>query len=229
MAAVPSRQEPGARGFDPAASFRAVGLNLVVNALFPYLLYRYLVPRFPADSVLPLLYAMVFPIAGFLFGIVRKRTLDAIALIVLFGLTYHVAVTAASPNIGTALVVRSLQGGLVGLFFLASVAIGRPVVLYIARQFVLAGAPERRARFDAAMAEDRNRTFVIVTLVWGVGLVAMSAVHVTLAFRLAHALFVLVSPILGIVTDLLMLAWTMRFTMRRLSTHLQPPALGGEG
>jgi hypothetical protein len=224
MSSSHANQDAGPRGFNPAASFRAVGLNLVVNALCPYLLYRFLEPRFAADSVLPLLYAMIFPVAGFLFGIVRKRTLDAIALIVLFGLAFHLAVTAVSPDIGTALVLRSLQGGLVGLFFLASAALGRPVVLYIARQFALAGAPERRPRFEAAVAADRGRTFAIVTIVWGVGLVLMSAVHVALALRLAHDLFVLVSPILGVVTDLLLLAWTMRYTMRRMSIYLDPPA-----
>jgi hypothetical protein len=223
MSAPPPAQDAVPRGFDPAASFRAVGVSLVVNALCPYLLFRLLEPRFPADSVLPLLYAMIFPVGGFLFGLARKRTLDAIALIVLFGLVFHLAVTAASPDIGTALVLRSLQGGLVGLFFLASAAVGRPVVLYVARQFALAGAPERRGRFDAAMAQDRNRTFAIVTIVWGIGLVAMSGVHVALALRLGHNLFVLVSPILGVVTDLLLLAWTMRYTLRRMSIYLHPP------
>ncbi len=140
MSSAPSDPQAGPRGFNPTASFRAVGVSLVVNALFPYLLYGYLEPRFPANSVLPLLYAMIFPVAGFLFGVVRKRALDAIALIVLFGLVFHLAVTAAAPDIGTALVLRSFQGGLVGLFFLASAAIGRPAVLYIARQFVLAAA-----------------------------------------------------------------------------------------
>lgn len=217
---APSNSNVTTRGFNPGASFRAVGLNLVVNALFPYLLYRFLAPRFPADSVMPLLYAMIFPIGGFLFGMVRKRTLDAIALIVLFGLAYHLAVTAASPDIGTALVVRSFQGGLVGLFFLASAAIGRPVVLYIARQFVLAGAPERRARFHDAVAADRGRTFTIVTIVWGAVLVAMSGVHATLAVELPHDQFVLISPILGVATDLLALVWSTRFTMRRMSAYI---------
>jgi hypothetical protein len=216
----PGSPEPAAaapRTFSRAAAFRSMGFSLIANALSLWLLFRFLEPRFPGGSVLPLLYLTTFPIIGFLFGIWRKRMVDAIALIALCGIT----VTVLSPDVSTALVLRSLEGAIIGLCFLLSAFIGRPVVLYIARQFVAAGAPARRARFEAIVAMDKARVFYVATIVWGCGLVIMSAVHVALAIDLPHPEYVLLYPILGIVTNLVLVGWTTRYTARRVSSYLR--------
>ncbi len=223
MSSARSNSDLSRPGFSRAAPLRAIGFSLIVNALCPYLLFRVLEPRFPAGSVLPLLYTMIFPIAGFLLGVLRKGMVDAIAAIALAGIGIHLTVTLLSPNIATALVLRSFQGTIIGLCFLASAAIGRPVILYIARQFVTASGPERRARFDLAVAQDRARTFSLVTIIWGGSLVVMSGVHIALAIRLSHDQFVLMSPILGVATDLVLLTWSIRYTFRRMTIHLRPP------
>ncbi|HEV2560540.1 MAG TPA: VC0807 family protein [Rhizomicrobium sp.] len=208
--------------FNRKAAFRSIGFSLLVNALCPYLLFRFLEPRFPHESVLPLLYSTIFPVIGFCLGIFRKRMVDAIALIALCGIVFHIAVTVLSPNVSTALVLRSFEGTIVGLSFLASVAIGRPAILYIARQFVTAGAPERRARFDSVVAMDKGRVFRVATIVWGCGLALMSTVHVTLAIYLPHAEFLLVSPALGLIANGLLLGWSARYIGGRMSFYLQP-------
>lgn len=216
-----SRPEPlsadGERGFKRAAVFRSTAFSLALNALCPYLLYRFLEPRFPDESVLPLLYSSIFPIVGFLVGILRKRMIDVISVIVLAGILFHVSVTVLSPNVSTALVARSFQGAVIGACFLISTAIDRPIILYVARQLVTAGAPERRATFAAVVAADRGRTFRIMTTAWGCGFVIMSAVQTLLATYLVHAQVVLISPIVGVGTDLLLLAWSVNYATRRLS------------
>jgi hypothetical protein len=83
--------------FNRAAAFRSIAFSLIVNALCPYLLFRFLEPRFPNESVLPLLYATIFPVIGFLFQLLRKRTMDAIALIALAGIAIHLTVTSCRP------------------------------------------------------------------------------------------------------------------------------------
>jgi hypothetical protein len=223
MASARSNPNLSRPGFSRAAPLRAIGFSLIVNALCPYLLFRFLEPRFPAGSVLPLLYTMIFPIAGFLLSVVRKGMVDAIAVIALAGIAIHLTVTILSPDIATALVLRSFQGTIIGLCFLTSAAIGRPVILYIARQFVAASGPERRARFDLAVAQDRARAFTVVTMIWGGALVIMSGVHIALAIRLTHDEFVLLSPILGVATDLVLLSWSIRYTFRRMSIYLRTP------
>jgi hypothetical protein len=223
MASARSNPDLSRPGFSRAAPLRAIGFSLIVNALCPYLLFRVLEPRFPAGSVLPLLYTTIFPIAGFLFGVVRKGMVDAIALIALAGIAIHLTFTILSPNVGTALVLRSFQGTIIGSCFLLSAAIGRPVILYIARQFVTASGPERAARFDLAVAQDQARAFTVVTIIWGGTLVIMSGVHIALAIRLRHDEFVLMSPILAVATDLALLTWSIRYTFRRMSIYLRRP------
>jgi hypothetical protein len=206
--------------FNRAAAFRSIAFSLVVNTLCPYLLFRFLEPRFPNESVLPLLYATIFPVIGFLFQLWRKRMMDVIALIALVGIAIHLTVTVPSPNVSVALVLRSCQGAIIGLGFLISAAIGHPVILYVARQFVAANGPQRRVRFDAVVAMDKGRAFFITTTVWGSGLIIMSAVHIALAIYIPHAEFVLISPMLGVATDVLLLSWSIRYMVRRMSGYL---------
>jgi len=224
VAGPASPSPPAAGGFNRSAAFRSIGLSLVVNALCPYLLYRYLAPKFPSESVLPLLYAAIFPVTAFLFELVRKRTVDAIALIVLFGLTFQITVTLLSPDISTALIVRSLEGAVIGTIFLVTVLAGRPFILYIARQFVAGGGDATRAGFDNAVELDKGRAFAIATGVWGAVIIVMSGVHVWLAAHLAHATFILVSPALGLVTNIVLLVWSIRYTTARLMRLFRPAA-----
>jgi hypothetical protein len=223
MSSAQSNPNLSRPGFSRAAPLRAIGFSLIFNALCPYLLFRFLEPRFPAGSVLPLLYTTIFPLAGFLFSVLRKGMVDAVALIAVAGIAIHLTVTILSPDVGTALVLRSFQGAIVGLCFLISAAIRRPVILYIARQFVAASGPEQGARFDWAVAQDRARVFTVVTVIWGITLAIMSGVHVALAIRLTHDAFVLLSPILGVVTDLVVLTWSIRYTFRRMSIYMRTP------
>jgi hypothetical protein len=206
--------------FNRAQAFRSTAGSLAINGLCPFLLYWFLAPHYPPEDITPLLYVMIFPILGFLVGLVRKRTLDAIAAIALAGIVIHLTVTVLSKDMTTALVLRSLQGAVVGLCFLLSALIGRPLLYLIARQVVTANAPERRARFDAVTQIDRGRTFLVATLVWGVGLMLSSAIHVALALRLAHATYLLVSPATGLVVNGALLIWSIRFITARLASHV---------
>ncbi len=145
---------------------------------------------------------------------------DAIAVIALAGIVIQITMTVLSRDLSIALVLRSFEGAIIGLCFLLSAAVGRPVILYVARQFVTAGAPERRLRFELVVAMDKGRAFSVATTVWGGGLVIMSAVHVLLAIYLPHSVFVLLSPTLGIFTNLILLGWSTRYISQQLSSHL---------
>ncbi len=188
-------------------ALRSVAQSLFVNALCPYLLYRWLEPHCPAGSVIPLLYATIFPVVGILLGLLRNRRVDGIALLALLGIVIHVAVTLLIGNVATALVVRSFDGALIGLVLVISALIGRPIILYVARQ-AAARSAGAGARADALMGEEGRRLFRPITLVWGILLVAMSAVHVLLALKLPPAEFLLVSPVLGLATIVALMLWT---------------------
>lgn len=133
--AVPA--EPSTQGgasdqrFHRLRAAKFIGLSLTINALCPFLAYRALQAHFPAGSIKPLLCATIFPVVGLLLSFVRKRSIDAIAILAIVGITEHLAVTIIAGNVITALVARSLDGALIGSVLLIShcdewAARGRP-------------------------------------------------------------------------------------------------------
>jgi hypothetical protein len=207
----------GQSGFSRGDAFRAFGLSFFINGICPYLLYRYLEPKFPEGSLLPLLYASVFPLLGLAYGIVRKRMVDFIALIALFEISVNVTATLVASNIRYALVARSLTGFLTGTAFLVSVLIGRPIIHYIARQFAAGSDPARLQGFEAVTRAEGGSTFRIATLVWAFGIYGLSLVNVSLALNLAPANYLLVSQITSMTVNIALIVWSIRFSRRRLS------------
>jgi hypothetical protein len=207
-----------AHGFDRRGALKSVGLSLTVNALCPFLLYHVLQAHFPSDSVMPLLYATIFPVIGLILSLVRKRTVDAIAILAMAGIAFHILVTLLARSVGIALIVRSLDGAFIGLALVISALIGRPIILLVAKQLTADGSPERAASLNKAIENDGPRTFVTVTLVWGICLIAMSGLHVVLALKLPPAEFLLISPVVGLVTIVALLAWTGPYLAARTRT-----------
>jgi hypothetical protein len=203
-------------GFKPSQAFRPMAFSFFVNGLCPYLLYRYLQPKFPAESLQPLLYASIFPVLGLLYGIARKRTLDFIALIALFEISVNVTATLIASNIRWALVARSLTGVLTATAFLTSALIGRPIIHYIARQFASGGDAARQAGFEAVTKAEGGRTFFIATMVWAIAIYGLSAMSVTLALTLEPATYLLVNQVASMTINIALIVWTVRFSRARL-------------
>ncbi len=207
---------PAPDGFRPVQALLSIGGSLFLNGLCPFLLYRFLEPHFPPGAVQPLLYATVFPISGLIVGIVRKRMVDTVALVVLLGMSINIAAIFLTPSIKWALVARSLNGLFIATILLFSALIGRPLFFYVARQFVSAGGAERLARFEAINRADAGRTFRAVTFTWALGIYALCGLNAMLALNLEPAQFLLVSQITTNAFIVLMVIWTIRFTRTRL-------------
>ncbi len=215
----PGTVTPGG-GFNPLAAARSIGLSLLINGICPYILYRTLEPHYPAGSTVPLLYASLFPVFGLVFNFVRTRTVDFIAAIALFEITFNVSATLLASSVRGALLARALQGLLTASVFMGSVAIGRPLVFYIARQFVVGAAPERAEGFAYVNEADKGRTFRIITLAWGCVIAATSLVHVLLVLTLKPADYLLVAQFLSMGMNIVMIVWTIRFSQSRLAPHV---------
>ena len=134
---LPTVGEAGA-SFNPLHAVRSIGFSLFVNGVCPYLLYRVLQPHYPAGSVIPLVFASIFPLLGLLIGHVRTRTIDFIALIALFEISYNIVTALVAANVHWAIILRSTEGFCVATVFLTATLLGYPPIFYIARQFVAA-------------------------------------------------------------------------------------------
>jgi hypothetical protein len=202
-------------GFNRAQAFRSIGLSIVVNAVCPYFIYRYLEPKFASGSIAPLLVSTAFPLLGLMLGMARRRTVDYIAVISLVEISIGIVVALAASNVRLALVARALQGTLTGLFFLATVPIGHPIFYYIARQFVSGSTPQIAGDFERAHQLDQGHTFRVVTVVWGIATILVSFTNVALATAVTPATYLLAAPVVGIGSNVALIVWTIRYSTRR--------------
>jgi len=215
---LPTIGEAGAV-FNPLHAVRSIGLSLFVNGVCPYLLYRVLAPHYPAGSVIPLVYASIFPLLGLVLGHIRTRMVDFIAVIALFEISYNIATALAASNVHWAIVLRSSEGFIVATLFLVLTLIGHPPIFYIARQFVGAGNPAVRAGFLAANAADKGHTFRVASLVWVAGILVQTSLNLTLALTVTPANYLLIAQFLNTGVNVALIAWTIRFTTRRLERY----------
>jgi hypothetical protein len=215
-AAIESPPDPASR-FRFGKAFRAIGASIFINAVVPYLIYRALEPQFPQGSINPLLASTVFPLLALVFGLAIRRSLDYVAIISLTEILISIIVVVVARDVRLALVARALQGTLTGLFFLATVAINRPLLFYVARQFVAANSPQSSMEFERANRVDQGKTFSRLTTLWGAGTILVSLVNIALAATVAPANYLLISPILNIGVNVIMIVFTVRYSTVRFT------------
>src|SRR5690242_16162043 len=165
-----------APNFDAKAAMRSIAISIVVNAVLPFATYKLLAPHFRPNSIVPLLYASVFPVLGMAVSLIRTRTIDAIAGFALFGLVYSITTTVLAGEVHLALIIGSSQGFVIAAMFFISAIIGRPVMFYIGRQFVAGSDPAAQAQFAAVHTAEGGRTFFITTMVWAAVTLLLSVI-----------------------------------------------------
>jgi hypothetical protein len=207
---------PDKLSFDPRAAALSVGVSILINGVMPFVLYKLLVPYFPAGSIMPFVYASAFPLVGLAAGYVRTRMVDFIALIALFGIAYSVVTALLAGQVRSAMILGATQAFSIAAGFLVSALIGRPVIFFIARQFAAGNSKERRAQFEAVNAADGVRTFFIATMVWVVGIAGLGVASMTLAVLFPPASYLLFNNIINTAVNVLLVVWTIRFTRTRL-------------
>jgi hypothetical protein len=217
---IPAAEEgvsQGAQAFNPRAALGSGALSIIINGVFPFAVYKILVPYFPSGSIMPLLYASAFPVLGLVVGFIRTRVIDTIACFALFGIVYSVVSTLLAGEIRLAMIVASTQAFVIAGFFAVSALIKKPVMFFIVRQFAAGNDAQRRAQFTAVNVFDNWRTCIVATLVWAVGIAGLGVVGVTLALTVPPATYLLVNNIVNTVVNVLLVVWTIRYVRSHLT------------
>jgi hypothetical protein len=184
----------------PALSRRAIRtrllLTLIYAALVPYLIYRVGTERYHLSAVNALLLAALSPAAGTLIEFVRKRQLSVLGLFALVGIAAKVVSALLFHDARLVLISDSLLTGVYGLLLLGSVLIGKPVTVVLATN-MYATSPEQRAQMQQRLqASGVHRHVLILTAMWGIGLLLLLAISVLLTYTLPIATVVLVRPVI---------------------------------
>jgi hypothetical protein len=212
---IPAGAAP--RDFDRKAAYRSIAISLIVNGALPYAIYKFLAPHYSPTSVIPFVYASVFPVVGLAANYIRSRVIDMIAVIALVGLGYAAVVELLSSDIRIAMIMHSTQGFVIAALFLGSVLIGKPIIFYIARQFATGNDPVFRQQFTMANDYDGGRACRNATLVWVVGLIGLGIGGNVLARTLSAADYLLFSNVMSIGANVVLVVWTIRY----VSVHLE--------
>ncbi|MGA0603400.1 VC0807 family protein [Caulobacter sp. KR2-114] len=208
---------PQSRAAMIAAWFRTHGLKLafelLVNFIGPYLIYSLAAPHL--GDVKALLASSVPPLAWSIIEFARERKVDAISVLALTGIVLSLIAFVGGGGVKMLQLRETLVGGLVGLVFLGSAAIGRPLIHELARARMNRRSKEAAAAFEGLTADAAfRRAMTLATVVWGAGLVGACAINCALVFALPIKTYLLVGGPVSYGAIGLLTAWTFWFVPR---------------
>lgn len=148
-------------------------VSLMANMVGPWLGYEYLHRR-GWTEMQALMAVTVIPLTWGLITLIAKRKWDPIAVISAVGMGISLLVCALADDVRALQVRDSYVTLLVGLLFLFSVAIRRPVLLWLAH--IQAPEEQREALGQKFQHPEVRHTFTVLTLGWGLVSVAEFAV-----------------------------------------------------
>jgi hypothetical protein len=192
-------------------------LDIAINAGVPTVCYLISMAYISHSEVVGLMVASIFPTLKSLYGLLRKRELDPLSIVILIGLVFGIAVLFLGGGPKLLLVRESLFTGALGLACLIPLLFRsrRPLMFFFGRFFAAGNDPVRRASYDQLWKYPRfRRVQRMITLVWGVVFVGECTLRVVLIYTVSPATVLAVSPVvLGGATVLTML-WTFSYAAR---------------
>lgn len=173
-----------------------VVVEALVNFILPFAIYNY--AEAPLGEVKALLASSAPPILWSLVEFARHRRIDALSLLVVGGIVLSLLAMIGGGGVQFLQLREKLVTGVIGLVFLGSAAIGKPLIYQLARATMRRKSEDEAQQFEALQVHAGfRRTMMVMTLVWGFGLLADVAVAVVLVFTLSIREYLIVNPILG--------------------------------
>jgi len=196
---------------------RTNGANVLVEALvnfiLPFVIYSY--AQAPLGDVRALLASSAPPIAWSLVEFARHRRVDALSVLVVAGIVLSLLAMIGGGGAKFLQLRENLVTGIIGLAFLGSALIGKPLIYQLARASMRRKSEGEAQEFEALQVHAGfRRTMTVMTLVWGLGLLANVAVSVALVFALSIRTYLIVGPIVGYATMGALTLWTFLYGQR---------------
>jgi hypothetical protein len=189
------------------------GLEALFNFVLPFAIYSFASGRIGAAPAL--MAASAPPVLWSVAAFIRERRLDAISILVLSGIALSLVAFAGGGGVKVLQLRENLVGGLVGLVFLGSAVIGKPLIYRLAR----AGARRRSAEGVIEALEgdaDFRRAMMVATLAWGFGLTGACAVNCALVFAVTIQQYLLIGGPISYAVIGALTAWTFWYVPRAL-------------
>jgi hypothetical protein len=155
---------------------------IFINFALPWLAYRLAHPHW--GQACALLASALPLIAWMSWDLVRHRHFDALSAIVLIGIVLSL-VTVTVTGVPQELTIEEpMVSGMIGVAFLVSLLLPRPIVFYLARSTMARESMQSAREFEREWSESpalASRVRVM-TLVWGVGLVTENVIRTSIVW-----------------------------------------------
>jgi hypothetical protein len=190
------------------------GLEIVVNGVLPLIIYQLADKRL--GDVGALIASSVPPVLWSIYQFVRARRIDALSLLIIAGIVFSLLALLGGGGAKFLQLRENLVTGLIGAIFLGSVAIGQPLIYHLARAGMNRNNQAGEAAEFQALRDNPffKRVMRTMTLVWGLGLIARTAIAVYLVFQVSIPTFLAINPVLGYVTTGLLAGFTFWYARR---------------
>jgi hypothetical protein len=188
--------------------------EIVVNFALPYAIFSRLKPELGdagalmASSASPVLWSVV--------ELVRRRRADMISLMTVAGIALSLLAFLGGGSVHLLQLREKLVTVLIGLAFLGSAAVGRPLAYQFARAGLARSNPSELGAFEGLRQEPHFRQgMTLATLVWGFTLVGEAALCCVLVFTVDPRSYLILSHGIGYATMAALGLWTFWFSRRR--------------
>ncbi|SAK43590.1 putative membrane protein [Caballeronia hypogeia] len=189
-------------------------IAIVVNVALPALAYRIAIGHF---GVVGALIASALPLVVWMtFDLTRYRHFDALSGIVLAGIVMSLLVLLSGADGWLRNSREPAVSGVIGMFFLLSLFLDRPLVYYLARSTLSREQQGREADFDDRWATRPAlaRSIRLMTAVWGAGLVGENLARLWITLHLPDTDANRLSTFVSYATYAALTVWTMFYRNR---------------
>ena len=188
-------------------------IEALVNFILPFMIYNY--AEAPLGEVRALLASSAPPILWSLVAFARHRQVDALSLLVVSGIALSLLAMIGGGGAKFLQLREKLVTGVIGLAFVGSALIGKPLIYELARATKRRKSAGEAEEFEALQVyAGFRRTMMVMTWTWGLGLLADVAVSVVLVFALSIREYLIVNPILGYGTMGALSLWSFLYVQR---------------
>jgi hypothetical protein len=188
--------------------------TILLSVVAPIVIYGELTDR-GFSEVSALILSGVGPVVDLAITMAISRRIDEFSLIVLVFLVISVLTSLLFDDPRLILLKESAITGLFGVVLLGSLLAPRPLMFYFGRRFATGGAPERITWWNGLWQyAGFRRTQRVLTLVWGVALLAEAVVRGILAYQLSVGTMVVINNVVPPVVIALLVLFTITYAKR---------------
>jgi len=186
-----------------------------VNIVLPYIIYSYAQPIY--GDVHALIASSAPPIIWSIVEFARHRRVDFLSVFVLFGIVLSLLAFVGGGGVKFLQLREKLVTVIFSAVFLGSAAIGKPIIYELARAGMKRSSQtEELARFEKLRDHGPfRRSMMVMTLVWGFGLLADALVSLALVYAIPVKDYLIVNPVLGYATTGGLSLWTFWYARKR--------------